>query len=220
MWKCLLAACLLSGPRMGVLAQESPIRGIPDEVYYLMPSFQQGMVYLRGQSPAEGQLNICAVDNTLRFIDEDGTELAASSIDNVLRVRIDTVVFIRYQDAFVRLYPVSDDTGIAVRRDVRIIKDAKQGAYGTISQTSSIKELGTLYTEGASFELNKNREYPYRVSESIFIYKGDSVMLPTKKSLTKLFPTKKDDVEAYFKSRRSFPDNVDDALALLALWSR
>ena len=218
-WKCLLGACLLLGPRTGVLAQDPAARGIPDEVYYLMPAFGQGTVYLRGQAPAQGQMNICALDNTLRFIDKDGTELAASNLDNLLKVRIDTVTFIRHDDAFLRQYPVSEDTGIAVRRDIKIIRDAKQGAYGTTSQTSAIRELGTLYTEGGSYELNKEREYPYRVSDVVFIYSGDSVMLPTKNSLRKLFPDKKDEVDAYFKSNRSFPDNVSDACALLSLWT-
>lgn len=218
-WKCLLAACLLMGPRTGVLAQDSAVRGIPDEVYYLMPAFGQGTVYLRGQAPAQGQLNICAMDNTLRFIDNDGTELAASNLDKLLKVRIDTVTFIRHDDTFLRQYPVSEDTGIAVRRDIKIIWDAKQGAYGTTSQTSAIRELGTLYTEGASFELNKEREYPYRVSEVVFIYSGDTVLLPTKNNLRKLFPARKDEVDAYFKSNRYFPDNISEACALLSLWA-
>ena len=214
-----MAACLLLGPRTGVLAQDSSVRGIPDEVYYLMPTFGQGTVYLRGQGPAQGQMNICALDNTLRFIDKDGTELAASNLDNLLKVRIDTVTFIRHDDAFLRQYPVSEDTGIAVRRDIKIIRDAKQGAYGTTSQTSAIRELGTLYTEGGSYELNTEREYPYRVSNVVFIYSGDAVMLPTKNNLRKLFPDKKDEVDAYFKSNRYFPDDVNEACALLSLWA-
>ena len=218
-YKCLLAACLLLGPRTGVLAQDPAARGIPDEVYYLMPAFGQGTVYLRGQVPAQGQMNICALDNTLRFIDKDGTELAASNLDNLLKVRIDTVTFIRHDDAFLRQYPVSEDTGVAVRRDIKIIRDAKQGAYGTTSQTSAIMELGALYTEGGSYELNKEREYPYRVSDVVFIYSGDTVMLPTKNNLRKLFPDKKDEVDAYFKSNRYFPDDVNEACTLLSLWA-
>lgn len=218
-YKCLLAACLLLGPRTGVLAQDPAARGIPDEVYYLMPAFGQGTVYLRGQVPAQGQMNICALDNTLRFIDKDGTELAASNLDNLLKVRIDTVTFIRHDDAFLRQYPVSEDTGVAIRRDIKIIRDAKQGAYGTTSQTSAIMELGALYTEGGSYELNKEREYPYRVSDVVFIYSGDIVMLPTKNNLRKLFPEKKDEVDAYFKSNRFFPDDVNEACTLLSLWA-
>ena len=216
--RSLIAACLLLGALTGAPAQAQ--QRLPDEVFYLMPSFGQGMVYLRGQGPAEGKLNICAVDNTLRYIDDDGTELAAAGNDDILQVRIDTVTFIRYQNAFLRLHPVSGDTGIAVKREVRIMNDAKQGAYGADSRTSSIKEYNTLYTDGVAIELNKNREYPYKVSETLFIYKGDSILFPTRNNLRKLFPTKKEEVDAWFKSNRHFPQESDEASALLEQWSR
>ena len=222
--RLLLTACLLTGALPGALtgiqAQDLPTRGIPDDVFYLMPAFGQGMVYLRGQSPAQGKLNICAADNTLRFIDDKGNELVAADPENIMKVRIDTVTFIRHQGAFVRLYPVSDDMGIALKREVKIIKDAKQGAYGTTSQTSAIKEYGTFYSEGVAYDLNKEKEYPYRVSESCLVYKGESVMPPTKNNLRKMFPTKKEEVDAYFKSEHSFPEDVNDACALLSLWAR
>jgi len=218
--KSFLTALLLMAALTGVRAQENVPNGVPDDVYYLMPSFAQGMVYLRGQGPAQGKLNICAVDNTLRFIDDNGQELAAAANDNIVKVTIDTVTFIRHQDAFVRLHPVTDDAGIAVKREVRIIKDAKQGAYGGTSQTSSIREYGTLYTEGVAIELNTNRKYPYKVSEDFFVYKGDSILPPTKNNLKKLFPEKKDEVEAWFKTNRSFPGSIEEAGALLARWAQ
>ena len=185
-----------------------------------MPTFMQGTVYIRGQGPAQGKLNICAVDNTLRFIDDNGTEMAAASHDNIIKVFIDTVAFVRHQNAFLRLCPVAGDMGIAVKREVRIVTDAKQGAYGGTSQTSAINEYSSLYAEGGIFQLNKNRKYPYKVSESLFVYNGDTVLVPTKNNLRKLFPDKKDEVDAYFKSKRSFPDNMDEARALISQWSR
>lgn len=216
--KIICLALALPGLWLGVPAQEPYGQAIPDDVFYLMPSFGQGMVYFREQSPAQGQLNICAVDNTLRFIDDNGTELAASSHDGILKVQIDTVTFLRHQNAFLRLYPVSSATGIAVRREVRIIRGAKQSAYGGTSQTSSISEVGTLYTEGVAHELKSSRNAQYKVSETLFVYDGDSVILPSKKNLLKAFPAKRQVIEEYFKSHRNFPDNVDDARDLLVHW--
>ena len=218
--KRLLTAFLLLASLTGARAQMNSGKGVPDDVYYLLPSFSQGMVYIRGQGPAQGKLNICAVDNTLRFIDNDGQEMVAGANNDIVKVTIDTVTFIRHQDAFLRVHPVTDDAGIAVRKSVRIIRDAKQGGYGGTSQTSSIKEYGTLYTEGVAIELNTNKQYPYKISEEFFVYSGDSILLPTKNNLKKLFPEKKDEVEAWFKSNRSFPNKLEDASALLAQWAQ
>ncbi len=209
----LLFAALAEAP-----AQETTGQDLPEDVAYLMPSFMQGTVYIRGQGPAQGKLNICAVDNTLRFIDDSGTELAAADHESILRVIIDTVSFVRHQNAFLRLCPVEGDMGIAVKRNILIITDAKSAAYGGTSQTSAIREYGVLYAEGGIFELNKNKKYPYKVSESLFVYKGDNILPPTRNNLRKLFPDRRDEIDAYFKSKRSFPENQEEARALLKLW--
>ena len=123
------------------------------------------MVYLSDQGPAQGKLNICAVDQTLRFMDNDGQELA-SGADNINRVVVDDIVFVRIDGAFYRLYPISDEVTVAYRRDVEILRDVKQGAYGTQSRTSSIQEVSTFQTDGMMYTLKSSKNYPYNVSES------------------------------------------------------
>ncbi|MBO4743463.1 MAG: hypothetical protein J5533_07505 [Bacteroidales bacterium] len=211
----LAAASLLVFQLPNALAQEVRADNMPEEVYYLMPSFQNGTVYFHGKSPAQGKLNICAVDNTLRFLDNSGTELAAGQGENIFRVKIDTVMFLQYQNVFYRMFPVSMDMGVAQRRDVVILKDAKQGAYGTVSQTNAIREYGTLYADGIAYNLNQAKQYPYRMSESLFIYYGDDIYPVNKKSLRKLFPDKKAEIDARFKSSEPIPDDIPGLQALL-----
>ena len=200
--------------------QESSVKGVPRDVYYLMPEFADGMVYFRGQAPLQGKVNICAEDNTLRFIDSDGNELIAADADNIVMVRIDTVSFLRSGGSFYRMYSLSDDFGIALKRKVRIVWDAKQGAYGTTSLTSSIREYSAVYSEGGMHELNKDKVYPYDVTETLFLYRGQDIMMLNKNNLKKLFPDKKDDIDAFFKAGNDIPDKADEALALISQWSR
>ena len=200
--------------------QETTVNKIPDEDFYLMPSFAQGTVYLRGHSPAEGKVNICAVDQTLRFLDDNGTELSAADQDAIYRVKIDTVWFMRSGEAFYRMYPVNMETGVALRRDTRIARDVKKGAYGATDQTSSIRQYSSLYTDGATQQLNSGQSISYSVSETICIYCRDAVAKFNKASLKKIFPAHKDDIDAYFKSGNKVPATVDDALALISSWAR
>lgn len=209
------AALFLSLP-LG--AQEKTPGGIPADVYYLMPSFGQGMIYFKGQLPAQGQLNICALDQTLRFLDKSGKELSASNADNILRVQIDTVSFLRYEDAFYRLYPVSSDMGVALMREVKIQADAKQGAYGTTSQTSAIKERSTMYVDGAVYNLNDDKPVSYEVLESLCLYRADEVYTLNKKNLKKLFPAHKDAIDAWFKAGNKLPGTVEEAVELIKRW--
>ena len=201
-------------------AQGDRIHGIPADVYYLMPSFCQGTVYLRGQPPAQGKLNICALDNTLRFLDNNGKELEASNNDEVVKVRIDTVLFFRYQNAFYRLHPLSSNLAIAIRRDVRILMDVKEGAYGTKSQTTSVKEYGMVYADGVAYNLNPDKAYPYTAADLLYIYNGDTILPFSRKGLRKLFPDRKDEIDAFFKSKPSLPETLEDAQTFLSRWAQ
>jgi hypothetical protein len=197
------------------LSAQAQNKGIPNEVYYLMPGFGQGYIYFRGQAPAQGQLNICAVDNTLRFIDKSGQEMVASNADNVVKVLIDTVVFLNHQGVYYRLSSVGPDMGLALRRDVKILSDVKQAGYGTTSQTSSIKSYNTIYSDGAVYNLEEGKTYPYEVTETLFLFKGDTVFPLTKKNLRKLFPGKKEQVDAYFSAGGTVPETLPEARVLL-----
>ncbi len=213
-----LLLLLAAGLPVALLAQSSAPKWMPDSVYYLLPRFGQGYVFLRGQMPAQGKMNICAVDNTLRFLDDNGTELSSGE-EHILKVVIDTVSFLRYQDVFYRQYPVKADVGVALRRKVQIIRDKKEAAYGGTSQTSSTKQYNTLYADGVSYNLNDGKEYPFEITETIYIYKGDGVFPLTKKSLRKIFASRKADVDAWFQAGHAMPRTVEKTLEMLAQWA-
>ena len=186
---------------------------MPADVFYLLPEFRQGMVYFSGQGPGQGELNICAVDQTLRFMDK-GEELS-SAADNILRVVIDTVVFVHVDGAFYRLYPVSDEVTLAYRRDVEILRDVKTGAYGIQSRTSSIREVGSLQSDGMMYTLQSSKSYPYNVKESCYLYVAGNVTPVNKRTIRKLFPARKDDLDAWLKNH-ALPKTLDDTRAFLA----
>lgn len=188
---------------------------IPADVFYMLPGFAQGMVYFSDQGPAQGEMNICAVDQTLRFKDKDGQELA-SGADNITKVVIDTVVFVRIDGAFYRLYPISDDLTLAFRRDVEILRDVRKGAYGTESRTSSISSVSTFQADGMMYTLQKAADYPYHAVESCSLYQAGFVTPLNKRSLRKLFPDRKDDLDAWLKANRNLPKGIDEVKAFLA----
>ena len=212
----ILLAAVLAGIFPAAAAAQDESKGdLTPEIYYLMPDFGQGMIWFSNQGPAEGKLNICAEDNTLRYLDKDGKEVVAASIDNVVKVQIDTAVFIRSEGAFYRIYPVSDEMAVAVRRDLDIQRDAQRGAYGSYSRTSSIREYSTLYADGVTYQLEKSKKYPFTVSETCFLYTGGKIVSFSKRTLRKYFPQRKDDIDVYLKSGKSLPEDLSDIQAFL-----
>lgn len=217
--RILTSVCLLFCVCSGAFAQSFDTQGLPPEAYYLVPEFKQGMIYFNGSVPAQGKLNICALDNTLRFIDNNGNELEATNIENVIKVRIDTVLFMRSGGLFYRMYPVRGDIGIALKRDVKFIKEGKTGAYGTSSQTASIRENNSVYADGISYDLHKDKEAKYEIAETLYIYRGDDVYTLNKNNLRRFFPGRKAEIDAWFKSGNSLPDTLPETLALLKGWA-
>lgn len=218
MYKRIALILLLALGTWALQAQSSAPKWMPDSVYYLMPRFGEGYVFLRGQMPAQGKMNICALDNTLRYLDNNGEELSSGEAQ-ILKVVIGKVSFLRYQDVFYRQYPVKADVGVALRRKVLVIRDKKEAAYGGTSQTSSTKEYNTLYADGVTYFLNDGKEYPFDVSETICLYKGDVVYPLTKKSLRKIFPSRKADIDTWFQDGHSLPRTVEQTQEMLALWA-
>ena len=211
----ILLISILLGAFPAVAAAQEVSQGVTPEIYYLMPDFGQGMIWFSNQGPAEGKLNICAEDNTLRYLDKNGQEVVAASIDNVVKVQIDTAVFIRNEGVFYRIYPVSDEMAVAVRRDLDIQRDAQRGAYGSYSRTSSIREYSTLYADGVAYQLEKSKKYPYTLSETCFLYTGGKIVSFSKRTLRKYFPQRKDDIDVYLKSGKSLPEDLSDIQAFL-----
>ena len=215
--KTIVFALLLLAASAMAQEKKAP-NGISAEVYYLMPQFSEGTVYLRGQRPLQGKMNICAVDNTLRFIGPDGEELSATEDGDIVKVRIDSVMFLRDHDIFYRLYPLSSEMGVALQREVRIFWDAKEGAYGSVSQTSSIQQYGIIHSDGSTHTLSGLKEYPYSVSEIPSLYKEGAIYPITRKNLRKLFPAHKDEIDAWFKTGNKLPETLAEALDFLTRW--
>lgn len=221
--KGLLTLCLMAGLQLCAMAQETKevqetyIQGVPFSVYYLMPAFSQGSIYISGQAPLQGKVNICAIDNTLHYFDNAGKEMIAGSDVDITRVRIGDVLFLRSNGIYFRTYPYAGDLGVAVRRDV-LVNDFKQGAFNTVIQSSSAKEFGTLYSDGATNDINTAAEHPYKMSETIYLYRGPLVLLLTKRNLKKILPDKKAEIDAFFKSGKSLPTTVEGTMELLSGW--
>ena len=214
----LLAAAALLWAASALNAQDKV--GITKEVFYLMPEMAQGSVYFRGKAPANGEINICAVDNTVRYLDKSGNELAVEIDDEMTRVVIDGVIFVPYDGVFLRLYPFGEDCGVAVRRNVLVLSDSKVASYGMESQTTAVTNIIGFSADGKIYSLEDGIDVPYRMSEIVYVYRDGNVVSLNKRNLQRCFPEAKDKIEAYFSEHKKL-DNSDPekVLALVKEWT-
>ena len=192
--------------------------GIPADVFYLMPEMTQGTLRFRDRF-VNGKFNICAVDQTLRFLDEKGTELALDNDGDLLQVNFGDVMFLHAEGAFYRLYPVSDAAYVAVKRDVIIRTDTKSSSYGMASSTTAVEEVGLVQGDGHLVSFNDARQYPYKMTETAFLYRNGYLVRWNKKNCVKCFPLRKADIEAWFSEhKKADMTDIETVLSLCREW--
>ena len=210
----LIALLAFSLPRLG--AQTNA--GIPADVFYLMPEMTQGTLRFKDRF-VNGKFNICAVDQSLRFLDEKGTEMALDNEGDLLQVTFGDVMFIHADGIYYRLYPVSDAAYVAVRRDVRVMTDTKSSSYGMSSSTTAVQEIGVVDAGGHLVNFNDARQYPYKMTETAFLYRNGYIVPFSKRNCLKSFPVKKAEIEAWFAEHKKFDSSdVQTVLDLCKEW--
>ena len=200
------------------LASAQVNAGIPADVFYLMPEMTQGTLRFQDRT-VNGKFNICAVDQTLRFLNEKGVELALDNDKDLMQVNFPDVSFLHAEGAFYRLYPVSDAAYVAVKRDVTVMTDTKNSSYGMSSSTTAVEEVGLVQSDGHLVSFNDARQYPYKMTETAWLYRNGYLVRWNKKNCVKCFPFKKAEIEAWFaEHKKADATDIDTVLAMCKEW--
>lgn len=213
--KRFLVLMLLCLPLFG-MAQNSNMQAkfeasLPDSVKYVLPAFKNGRVVYKNGEFSPGVFNISTLDQSLRFM-QDGQELSVADIDEVDRVSIGGMLFLRQQNGFFGIVDQAGDVCLCVERRI-VFDDTKSGAYGRRSSTTNIKEMQSLHSEqGVDFDLSG--EVRYTVRERALLYRDGKVYSPGKRQFMRLFPDKKDQIEAWTREHKIDPDDYAGILPL------
>lgn len=212
-----LFAALLCGS--AILSAQEGNGGLPKDVFYLLPDMAQGSVGFLGKAPATGKFNICAVDNTIRYKDKDGQELMVEITNDMTSVVIGGVTFVPVDGVFYRLYPITGDVSVAVKREVLLMTDSKTSGYGMESQTTAVSNYSGLQGESRFYQFEDSRDIPYRMTETAFLYRNDSVLTLAKRSFQRCFPGAKDAIDAWFSEHKKMDaTKVEEIIALCREW--
>lgn len=217
----LLSLIALVGAASALFAQEEGQAGIPADVFYLMPKAGQGTIYYKSKSPVSGTFNICAIDNTIRYKDSKGTELAVDGDETINMITIGDASFRFIDGAFQRMYPLTGDVFLAERRDITVMNDSHVASYGMESQTTAVSEFSGMNSEGRHFTYEETKNFPYRMNQTVSLYQNGNLMRLNKKNLTKCFPGRKAEIEAWFKENKKMDEgDVNTVKALCEEWSK
>ena len=205
---CLLAAILC----LPAFCQKEG-NSIPAEIFYLMPEFGQGNVYFKGRTPFPAQLNICAIDGTVRYKDQAGQERIIQDDGSLTAVSIADAYFVRNDNDFVRLYTLNREISVAYLRKVDLMDDVKVGAFGMETRTAAINNYDSFANSGQFYNLDQVKDHRYRLYETVYLFHGGQFSVFNKRNCQKCFPGAKDAIDAWFKEHRN--PTAEDLPAIL-----
>lgn len=194
---------------------------LPDSAKYFAPNFGFGRITYKDGQYSMGKFNICTVDQRIRYIDQDGTEMMLRDNEMVDRVSIDGTLYLRHGDVFVALDQNLGDVYLCICRKL-VFKDSKKAGFGAESSTTAIKTVSGFsgsgmfgdYSSGNYYDLQSLPDYV--IKEVPYLYNNGRMYNSSKKSFMKLFKEKKEEIESYLSSHII---NFQDYAQVLELWN-
>lgn len=186
-----------------------------DTLHFAVPDYRSGIVFFNDGSRNPGALNIDAVRQMVMFIDPDGREQELVNNDQVDRVTIEKRVFYHRNGQYIELVDINDNSvGLGRCKTMTIVEEQQKGAYGMVSQTTSIKTIGSVYKDGQYYNLSDNAEIPFIEKVVPYIFRDGKFVRASKKVLEKAFPDKKAQISSYLSENRVDFDNFSQVESL------
>lgn len=190
-----------------------------DPQLYAFPKFEEGIVTYNTGERSSGKINIYLIDQSVRVLDSDGVILLASNNDAITRVSVGNRLFYVGRDGWIEILSYSDDIFFGVIRSTTVTDNAKKGAYGTVSTTTSIDSYSYGNDGGQTFLYRSIADLPenHLYREIPCFYRNGAQLNASKKSFLKCFPKQKDFIEEYLKENPVNFGKLDEVKTLFLL---
>ena len=181
-----------------------------DSVKFIAKDYTSGFVKFKDGTSARGPVNISTIEKRIYFINPQGEIQVLANEDKVDYVAFGGKTYIKSRYGYVELVRSNEQAALGIVRRVTFLEGEKTGAFGTKSETTSITSVNTFFEGGNMYTLGVNQNTPYRYKVIPYLYKGDKVLLSTKKNLLKCFPDKKEAIESYLKDHAVDFERLED----------
>lgn len=196
-------------------ARQDILSVLPENVSYFLPEFEESTVFFNDGTSSTGKVNICLVDNSVRFIQESGDTLLLSSYERVLRIQVADTVLAKANDCFVKQILIFGNKSLGERRRLELETDQeKQGGYGSLPPTSTAK-AGNMMRLDPTREFDVTTKMSYSFRKDFVLTDGEKVYPAGTSAFVRLFPDRKKEIRSFVKENRT---DFDDKLSLVQLF--
>ena len=182
---------------------------------YSLPEFSEAYVFYKDGSMTKSTLNVCAFDNSVRFINGRDT-LKLRSIVNVDYMLTENDKFLHREGVVYRLLRETPSLALGERKRLKLSEPKMESGYGALPPSSSAKtssndDFSTTDTHSYGYLVNVD----YTVSYDYYLIgeKGKGVQAK-RSAFEKAFPALKDKIRSIIKLRRLNLDKREDVTYL------
>ncbi|MFT3681380.1 MAG: hypothetical protein QM791_13970 [Ferruginibacter sp.] len=182
---------------------------------YRYPSFKNARVFFTNAEPAGGRLNYNYLLQTMQFVGDKGDTLVIADETYISHITIDTDTFF-HQDGYLEKIAGNNKMRLAVKRILKTNGEAKKlGAYGIASATNNILSEGRIRSHATVNDLGVNEEYDFTRETAYYISVDNKTFTAiSKKNISKLFPKRQEQIEAYMHENKTNLTKEEDVKKL------
>ena len=182
---------------------------------YSLPEFSEAHVYYKDGSMTKSTLNVCAFDNSVRFINGRDT-LRLRSIGNVDFILTENEKFLNREGVVYRLLRETPSIALGERKRLKLSEPKNESGDGGVPASSSAKtssndDFSTTDTHSYGYLVNVD----YSVSYDYYLIGAEGKGVQAKRAaFEKAFPALKDKIRSIIKLRRLNLDKREDVIYL------
>ncbi len=188
---------------------------LPKDVAYWFPNFVEAQVFYKDGRQAEGLINVCLLDNTLRFINPQGDTLVVSGAENVNRILAGEVLLSQHKGKFFQTIVQYGAISLAEERIFNFTEpgvDIHEG-YALVPPTSTAK-----YASVQTYDYQRIYEFeadvPWNFEIRYVLVQDGKIFLAKKSNFEKIFKEKKDFIRTFVKSNDTDFSKKEDVVSL------
>lgn len=198
-----------------VMARENLLEKLPSNLAYLFTDFTDALLFRDDGGMSEGKINVCLIDNSIRFVNEQSDTLLMVGYESVNSFRIGDTVYSRIGDIFVRQLAAFGKICLAerTRLELKQVSGTDSGSGGMVPPTSTaVKSSVSALDPSRKFE--GKTEIEYSLSSDFVLTDGEKAYVARPQSFYRFFPDRKKEIKAYLKETIVDFDNVSDLVSL------
>lgn len=197
-----------------VRTRENLLDKLPGDVLYLFPEFRQADIYRNDGGMSSGVVNVCLVDNSIRFISDNGDTLLMSKLAFVNRIIAGEEIYVPVAGEFVQQLAVFGPVSLAFRTHLELDQSSDKSTGGITSPPTSTAVTANVMALDPSRRFEATTVVDYTLSTGYVLTDGERLYPARQSSFAKLFPASKKSIKGYVKEHAVDFDNKDDLKAL------